>query len=142
VPRKASLKQLPLDIPSPIGRRKIQKDDEWGGFAQVNVGDNERPQFDMWLSAINDGWWPLLQDELAAGLKLTLVWDGANDCFIASLTGRPDIDGVQPWTACLSARAAEMNMSLALLTYKHVEVTGGDWTEWLINGAKTKRNFG
>jgi len=141
MPRKTALKPAPKTS-SPIGRRKPQKDDEWGGFAQVNIGDNEREQFDMWLSAIADGWWPLLQDELAAGLKLTLVWDGANDCFIASLTGRPDTDGEQPWTACLSARAAEMNTSLALLTYKHIEVTGGDWTEWLINGAKTKRNFG
>lgn len=142
MPRKATLKQLPLPETSPIGRRKIQKDDEWAGFAQVNVGDNERPKFDMWLSEIGDGWWPLLQDELAAGLKLTLVWDGANDCFIASLTGRPDIDGQSAWTACLSARAGEMNTALALLTYKHVEVTGGDWSDWLINGTKTKRSFG
>jgi len=142
MPRKTALKQLPLDMPSPIGRRKIQKGDEWGGFAQVNVGESEREQFDLWLSGINTQWWAILQDELAAGLKLTLVWDGANDCFIASLTGRPDIDGQRPWTTCLSARAGEMDTALALLTYKHTEVTGGDWSDWLINGTKTKRNFG
>jgi len=26
--------------------------------------------------------------------------------------------------------------------YKHLELTGGDWSEWLINGVKTKRSFG
>lgn len=142
MPRKIALTPaMNTSVPT-VGHRRIQKSDEWGGFAQVNVGDAERPQFDMWLSKISDGWWPLLQDELAAGLKLTLVWDGANDCFIASLTGRPDIDGQSPWTACLSARAGEMNTALALLTYKHLEITGGDWSEWLINGTKTKRSFG
>jgi len=142
MPRKTVLRPQQTTFLSSVGRRKVQKNDEWGGFAQVNVGDNERPQFDMWLSEISDGWWALLQDELAAGLKLTLVWDGANDCFIASLTGRPDHAGESPWTACLSARAAEMNMALALLTYKHIELTGRDWSDWLINGTKTKRSFG
>jgi len=143
MPRKAALsKPEQTSYISPIGRRKTQKDDEWAGFAQVNVGDIDKEKFEDWLSSIGDRWWPQLQDELAAGLKLTLVWDGQNDCFIASLTGRPDNDGQSPWTACLSARSADMFQSLALLTYKHLELTGGDWTEWLINGTKTKRSFG
>jgi len=142
MPRKVALKPARNTSISPIGRRKIQKDDQWAGFAQVNVGENEREAFDLWRSSIADGWWPLLQDELAAGLKLTLVWDGANDCFIASLTGRPDCDGASEWTACLSSRAGEMDTALALLVYKHLEITGGDWSDWLINGTKTKRSFG
>jgi len=142
MPRKSVLKVEPAAAKSPIGARKIRKDDEWGGFAQVNVSEAERESFDLWLSTIADGWWPLLQDELAAGLKLTLVWDGQNDCFIASLTGRPDPDGKSPFTVCLSARAGEMNLALALLVYKHLEVTGGDWTDWLINGTKAKKSFG
>jgi len=142
MPRKAALTPKVTESPSPIGRRKIQKEDEWAGFAQVNVGDVEKHHFEIWLSSIGDGWWPILQDELAAGLKLSLVWDGANDCFIASLTGRPDLEGMHSWTACLSARAGEMTTALALLTYKHSELTGGDWTDWLINGSKTRRNFG
>lgn len=143
MPRKAVLNPAPSSsVPSPIGQRRIQKEDEWAGFAQVNVNDNEKPKFELWLSELGDGWWPLLQDELACGLKLTLVWDGANDCFIASLTGRPDIEGMHSWTACLSARASSMNTALALLVYKHTEITGGDWTEWLINGVKSKRSFG
>jgi len=142
MPRKASLRPAVPAASSPIGQRKIRKDDQWAGFAQVNIGDSEREQFDLWVSAIGTGWWAALQDELAAGLKLTLVWDGQNDCFIASLTGRPDNAGESEWTACLSARSDDLFQSLALLVYKHLEVTGGDWTDWLINGTRAKRSFG
>lgn len=142
MPRKAVLKSSSPAEVSPIGVRKVQKSDQWAGFAQVNIGDSERESFDDWRSRVAGTWWALLQDELASGLKLTLVWDGANDCFIASLTGRPDCNGMSEWTACLSARAGEMDTALSLLLYKHLEVTGGDWSDWLINGPKTKRSFG
>lgn len=143
MPRKATIAKLPAPLETTShGARKIRKDDQWAGFAQVNVGENEREKFDDWFSDAINTWWNWLQDELASGLKLTLVWDGANDCFIASLTGRPDIEGEQEWTACLSARADNMTTALALLLYKHTQVTGGDWTDWLVNGTKTKRSFG
>jgi len=142
MPRKVAITPQVSQAKSPIGRRKIQKQDQWAGFAQVNIGDHERTAWYDWHTRLEDRLLVYLQEELATGLKLSLVWDGANDCFIASFTGRPDFDGETEWTACLSARAAELTLSLSLLLYKHLELTGGDWSEWLINGVKTKRSFG
>lgn len=142
MPRKASVKKTSVDGKSPVGRRKIQKDDEWAGFAQVSISEFEREAFDLWVSENASTVYPLLLDSLAEGLKLTAVWDGANDCFILSLTGRPDSDGEREWTATLSARGATFDQALNVLVYKHVEVTGTDWVDWLVNGSKSKRNFG
>lgn len=142
MPRKTSVKAESVPPKSPIGIRKVQKDDEWAGFAQVNISEYERESFDLWLSENASTVYPLLLDSLAEGLKLTAVWDGVNDCFILSLTGRPDTNGDQAWTATLSGRGGTFDEALNVLVYKHTEVTGGDWTDWLINGSKTKRNFG
>lgn len=142
MPRKESVSKQKAESVSPIGRRKIQKQDEWAGFAQVNVSEFEREAFDLWLSENTTHVFPLLLDSLAEGLKLTAVWDKGNDCFILSLTGRPDELGVREWTATLSGRGATFDEALNVLIYKHVEVTGGDWVDWLVNGAKTRRNFG
>lgn len=142
MPRKGSIGKSPEAGKSPIGRRKVQKDDEWAGFAQVSISEFERESYDLWVSENAATVYPLLLDCLAEGLKLTAVWDGANDCFILSLTGRPDSDGDRPWTATLSGRGGTFDEALNVLVYKHHEVTGGDWTDWLVNGAKTKRSFG
>lgn len=127
---------------SPIGQRKNGKKDEWGGFAQVNLDESDREQFDLWMSEHPESVWPLLIDSLAQGLKLTMVWDGANECFIATFTGRPDPEGKLEFTTSLSARNVDFMASVSLLIYKHVELCGEDWSEWLINGSKAKRNFG
>lgn len=142
MPRKAGVEQSSKTSKSPIGRRKVQKDDEWAGFAQVSISEFEREAYDLWVSENSAAVYPLLLDSLAEGLKLTAVWDGANDCFILSLTGRPDAEGERAWTATLSGRGGTFDEALNVLIYKHIELTGRDWVDWLVNGTKVKRNFG
>jgi hypothetical protein len=142
MPRKSVLKDTQSTFSPPLMQRKIQKDDEWGGYVLCNVGDIEKESYSLWYEANQQYIMGYLSDIAATGLKCTLVYDASNQCFIASLTGRPDYDGQVPYTATLSARGATLHESLAVLLYKHIEMTGADWTEWLINGAKTKRQFG
>lgn len=142
MPRGKKASVSPARPVSPIGLRKVQKDDEWGGYVQCTLSEQDRHGFDLWLSENPNAVPTLLVDSLACGLKLTAVWDGKNQCFISTLTGRPDIDGLSPFTCSLSARGASLNESLDALMYKHVEVCGEDWTEWLVNGSKSARTFG
>jgi len=142
VPRKTVIREAQVVARSPIGRRKVDPKDEWGGYVQCDIGEAEREAFDIWLSESATLVEHLVVDALACGLKLTLVWDSKNECFIATLTGRPDINGEAAFTCSLSARAGDMPTAMALLVYKHREVMGEDWTEWLINGSRGKRSFG
>lgn len=142
MPRKSVVRQETTASKGVIGVRKIQKDDEWGGYAQCNIGDAEREAFDLWLSESSPVVSALLADSLASGLKLTAVWDGQNQCFIATFTGRPDIEGSVEFTCSLSARGGTLDQAVNVLLYKHLEVCGEDWTDWLVNGAKSRRNFG
>lgn len=142
MPRRTVVKH-PQESPGvPIGARRIQPKDEWGGYVQCSIDGPERELFDLWLSENPTAMPAMLVDSLASGLKLTLVWDGKNDCFIATFTGRPDILGQTTFTCSLSARAGDLNTALAVLVYKHIEVCGADWMDWLINGSKSKRSFG
>jgi hypothetical protein len=142
MPRKATLKDTQSTFTPQLMHRKIQKDDEWGGYVLCNVGEIEKESYQLWFSENEQYILGLLSDVAATGLKCTLVYDGGNQCFIASLTGRPDTDGQVAFTTTLSARGAVLWEALGVLLYKHIEMTGGDWTEWMINGAKTKRQFG
>lgn len=142
MPRKSAVKSEGTSRRGFIGVRKIQKDDQWGGYVQCNISDFEREAFDLWLSENLSTVPALLTDILAVGLKLTAVYDGANECFIVTFTGRPDVLGESPFTTSLSGRGGSLDQAINVLVYKHIELTGGDWTEWLVNGAKSKRNFG
>lgn len=142
MPRKTVVAPQKAPTPKTVGHRKVKPKDEWAGYVQCSIDGPEKEAFDLWLSENPTAMPALLIDSLASGLKLTLVWDGANECFIATLTGRPDIEGEREWTASLSARAGDMNTALSVLVYKHVEICGEDWVDWLVNGTKTKRSFG
>jgi len=124
------------------GPRRVQKNDEWGGFAQVNLDENRREEFELWASEMGDGIYRELDDSLGSGLKLTLVYDGANQCYIASLTGRPDALGIRAFTCCLSARAGTFSEAIALLMYKHVSLLHYDWWEAVSTPGRSRFAFG
>lgn len=125
-----------------FGVRKAQPKDEWGGFVALNLPEEANHEFEVWLNDQQGSVWLQLEDVLATGLKLTLVYDGANQCYISTLTGRPDIDGERAFVCSLSARHGSFNQALALLVYKHVSILGCDWWEF-INARKGKQwSFG
>lgn len=140
MPRAQKGKQEhPAANSNPAMPRKVQRDDEWGGFVQVNVDAAHREGFDKWAQEMGQDVYRELDDALGTGLKLTLSYDGANQCYIASLTGRPDVAGVRAFTCCLSAREGTFANALALLMYKHVALLHCDWWD-VVNEPKRFRN--
>lgn len=122
--------------------RRIQKEDEWGGFVQVSVDAAHRDDFDLWFSETGEAIYRELDDALGSGLKFTMAYDGKNQCYVASLTGRPDIDGIRAFTCCLSARAGTFGEAVAVLMYKHCSLLHYDWWEAVNEPKKSRFTFG
>jgi hypothetical protein len=122
--------------------RRVQKEDEWGGFVQISVDEAHREEFDLWASEMSGRIYDELDDALGSGLKLTMAYDGANQCYIASLTGRPDVAGIRSFTCCLSARAGTFGDAIAVLMYKHVALLHGDWWDAVNEPRKARYTFG
>jgi hypothetical protein len=136
---KSSVKQRQLSLDQAFPSRRIQKEDEWGGFVPLNVSEGEKEVFQQWWSDNPTEVRRVLDDALGAGLKFTLTFDGSNQCYIASLTGRPDPSGERAFTCCLSARGGTFEEAIAVLTFKHDHLLQTDW--WaLVNEPKRKYN--
>lgn len=122
--------------------RRVQKNDEWGGFVQITLLESDREPFDIWLSGGPQTVRRELDNSLSSGLKLTVTFDGGNQCYIASLTGRPDVNGERAFTCCLSARGGTFEEALAVLVYKHAEMLHRDWWEVVNAPKKSRFTFG
>jgi len=122
--------------------RKVRKEDEWGGFVNVSIDEAHREEFDLWASEMGGKVYSELADALGSGLKFTLAYDGANQCYIASLTGRPDVAGERAFTCCLSARAGAFEDAIAVLMYKHVALLHHDWWDAVNEPKKSRYTFG
>jgi hypothetical protein len=127
---------------TPGARRKVQKDDQWGGFVAVSLDEAHREEFDQWTLLMGERIYEELTDALGTGLKFTVSYDGSNQCYIASLTGRPDTAGERAFTCCLSARAGTFADSIAVLMYKHVDLLHFDWWDAVNEPKKSRYTFG
>jgi len=139
---KTSKPQPSVTEHSSSGFRRIQKADEWGGFVQVSVDEAHREDFDVWSMETGEAVWRELDDALGSGLKFTMAFDGANQCYIASLTGRPDTAGIRAFTCCLSARGGTFAEAVALLMYKHCALLHYDWWDAVNEPKKSRFTFG
>jgi len=139
---RSTSKPVTSVAPSSPRSRRVQKDDEWGGFVQVSIDEAHRHEYDEWVQDVGEGVYVELDDALGSGLKLTLVFDGANQCYVASLTGRPDCTGDRAFTCCLSARAGTFSEAIAVLMYKHVALLHYDWWDAVNEPKKSRFTFG
>jgi hypothetical protein len=137
VPKQAAMVQV-----GGLGCRKVQAKDEWAGFVQISVNDAHREEYDLWLSEVGGNVWAELNDALSAGLKFTVSYDGSNMCYIASLTGRPDLNGERTFTACLSGRGGTFEEAIAVLIYKHTALLHYDWWDAVNEPKRARQSFG
>jgi len=135
---KSKSPQSVKPAPDTSAPRKIQRDDEWGGFVNLSIDEAHKEGFELWASEAGPEVYRELDDALGVGLKFTLAYDGGNQCYIASLTGRPDVKGEQPFTCCLSARAGTFEEAIAVLMYKHASLLHHDWWD-VVNAPKAGR---
>lgn len=139
MPRGKNLSSKKQEDGSAPGQpRRVQKDDEWGGFVPLSLSESDRGDFETWWADDPGEVRRALDDALGAGLKFTVSYDGGNSCYIASFTGRPDTSGSRAFTCCLSARSGTFDEAVALLLYKHSALLQSDWWE-LVNQPKGRQ---
>lgn len=116
------------------------KDTPWGGFVNIPVSDADKEKFGFWFTEAEPVMIDTLSELMWSGLKLSVVFDGENDCFIATLTGKPhpDVD----FRCAMSARHSSLPLALGLLLYKHFILADQDWSQFTQKGEKRKWNFG
>lgn len=122
--------------------RKAQARDEWAGFVPCELGADDEEKFREWVADNDPGMWSHLEDCLSVGLKFSLTYDAANQCFVASLSGRPDVEGKQAWNAVLTGRGGLSGEALAIVLYKHFDLLSGDWWGALNKPKTNKRAWG
>ena len=122
------------------GRRYYAEPDApWGGFVDLVLEESERSDFDAWSESDAPAVWSGLAEGLVDGLNLSVKYDLQNACFAASLLGRGF--GASPDRHCLLARASTPGEAIALVIYKHVILSGGDWSRWIASSGN-RRQFG
>lgn len=65
-----------------------------------------------------------LSSHCLAGCKISVVYDGRNDCFICSIT-TAKIEGGER-QVCLSARGPDLVSAIRVLAYKIIKILDGD----------------
>ena len=106
---------------------KSRSRNEWR-FAKVNLTEEQRAEY--LLFAANEGFDPYEQLGLliAEGYKFSATFDGDNDAWIATLSGRK-FEGPNQETS-LSARHGSLYDAVSLVLFKHLVVCkGGTWTD-------------
>lgn len=107
------------------------------GFVNINLEEDEKTYYTQWAIENETEVWNELTEILLTGLKISIKNDAANDCFIASLTGK----GARKFplfNLTISARASSWTSAVSLLVFKHVVLAETDWSKYWTE----KRRFG
>jgi len=113
---------------NPKPKRWLPDDAQWGGFINVSLNDEELAAFDAWYEAFSREAWDWMLDAVGEGLKLSLAYDGENQTWIATFTGKGMLTDGDRFS--MSARDDNAPKAMALLTYKHVMLAEGDWGQY------------
>jgi hypothetical protein len=103
------------------------RQDNWGGFINVRLLDQDKADFAVWQADNAATLWTDLQEYLATGFKLSLSYDADGDFYLATFTaeGR-EIIGID-LRCCLTARAPEWETAISLLIFKHEVLAQRNW---------------
>lgn len=142
MPRGSKPSVSPETPRKPNQPRKSATKDEWAGFVPCDLLADDKEQFDAWLLKMSEYVWTELQDALGSGLKFSLSYDATNECYVASLSGRPDPAGEHEFNAVLTARSGTDGDAIALLVYKHESLLEGDWWTALNRPKVNRRTWG
>lgn len=113
--------------------------DDWGGYIDVRMSGDEKELFIAWWEANVSEVFNWLIDILPTGLKLGMMWDGENQCYVASLNGKGVSSQEKRYT--LTARAGTFDEAFAVLCYKHYILLEQDWGNWKPSN-KRKQDWG
>lgn len=132
----------PIRQSQPVQPRKAQSQDEWAGFVPCDLDVLDRDAFDSWFGGDSTKVQRSIEDTLGTGLKMSLTFDLTNSCYVASFSGRPDVEGEYAFVAVLTGRSSTLAEALAVLVYKHEEMLHWDWWQALNAPRVNRRAFG
>jgi len=110
----------------------------WGNteFVNVSLNTEQTKDFKSWFPKQSETFTEVLGQVMVDDYKVSCNWDDNNQCFIATLTGKPN-QSVNSGKA-LSARSDDWWEALALVLYKHLVIFKN--SAW--NGELTRNNWG
>jgi hypothetical protein len=126
--RKTKSPAKPKTDPRELQPYWTPNDAEWGGFVNIRLDDSQREAYAEW-EADNAQYAPQVVDELlAAGMKIGLSYDADNQCYICTFTGA--LVSVSDMRFVMTTRAGTMDEVLALSVWKHTQVAHGDYGDF------------
>jgi len=129
VARKKGSSVSPNKPDIPVGRYFLSEDAPWRGFLNLRLDDSHKQAFESWTTAYPNEPQRIFADLLAEGAKIGFSYDGANQCFITTITGAL-LDG-DTGRYVMTTRAGTWADSLALACWKHDQLAQGDYGDYL-----------
>lgn len=114
------------------GKYYLPSDARWGGFINVKLDEEQREQFIAWLESTPSEGWRMLEDLTGDGMKCSVAYDAANECFTCSLTGRLVSNSNERY--CITSRAGTLFDVVSLAVWKFVILLEGTCDNMLSNG--------
>lgn len=113
--------------PSNTGKAPSNNSPEWGGFIDVRMEEQDKLDFGIWSEQNAEQVWVDFLDLLGSGFKFGLSYDAQGDFYLATFTAHgKELIGLDD-RYCLTARAPNWETALALLVFKHLIMTRGNW---------------
>lgn len=111
---------------SPKSNSRNPKDWVTYDFVTMTLNEAQKEQFREWYKSAGTSAFDELEALIPSGYKISVAYDGSNNCFIATLTCKEPTD--PNYGYCLSSRGPDIWTSLALCVFKTIELcTDCDW---------------
>lgn len=128
--------------PGSLQPRKSSPKAEWMSFVPCELKEGDKPAFLLWYGGDDRMIFGQLDSAIGEGLKFALSFDIRNNCYVASLSGRPSPTQDYDWNATLTGRGGTIPEAMGVLFYKHVVLLEGDWFDRLNNKPSGQFTFG
>lgn len=121
-----------------MANKKQSSGGNWNNteFINLSLSEPQRKDFKNWYATEGERITDHIGQAMVDDYRLSCNWDDNNQCFIATLTGKPD----QRHNAskALSSRSDDWLEAMALSMFKHLVIfKGATWS-----GESTKNNWG
>lgn len=113
----------------PTGIYYLKDDAPWGGFINIRLDNDHHDAFDLWFAQHENDVPAAMIDLLGQSMKIGFAYDAENQCFVTTLTGAL-VEG-DAARYVMTTRAGTWGECLALAVWKHTELAGGNYRDFL-----------
>lgn len=114
----------------------LPADAVFGGYINLKLDEEQHEAFDIWYGEHEHLFAGMAAETLVDGMALSIKYDAENQCFFATYSGAGITGSNERYV--LTARSSSWPEALALLVYKHDELMGGMWDEFLPRTGKLR----